>query len=145
MTAAKKRVPVLHRPKEDWLLGKHILQAVYPNARHPFDDEVEAFGIQMDNRYILFLEVNDDGYRSSLADVMFGSGSPLWKRDTWLNIPVTVRHRTISEHYEGENCDLYEFRRAGSSRPGLIVGTDNISDYYPSFVCHYDAAAWGQI
>lgn len=125
------------------LLGSHKLQVVYPDCRHPFSTDSSAIAILMDGRTFLFLEDDDDGYRSRLGCVMVAEGAQS-DNGTRINRDVLVSKRaeTVSPH--AAKHDVYEFRDAITGKLGLSVGTIDIDDYYPSFVVEYDASAWNE-
>lgn len=122
------------------LLGEHTLQGVWPDAKHPFKTNGQAFGIVLDGNLFLFLEDDNDDYRSELGVVMFAQGNA-YHGYTSIGRAVVVSIATEREH-AGQN-KVYEFKDVETGVVGLSIGTDNIDDYYPSFVVEYNAAAWG--
>jgi hypothetical protein len=123
-----------------WLLGKHRLNAVYADARHPFNPNCEAIAIDLDGRVVLFIEDTNDEYRSSLGEVLVGDRTEFWPGTT-IERDVVV---SLREHGDSGPDQVYEFRDAETGKLGLEIGTSNIDDYYPSFVAHYHAEAWGE-
>lgn len=128
---------------DEWLVGRHVLVAVFPKAAHPFKKDGEAFGIKLDTNYVLFVEDQNDDYRSEMGNVFVATPGGYWSSEreaTRINRDVLVDVVEKSECYGV--CKLYEFKDAETGIVGLRVGTSNIDDYYPSFTVEYNAAAW---
>lgn len=121
------------------LLGAHRLTMVWPDCSHPFKREGQAFAIEMGGKTFLFLEDDNDDYRSAMGAVLVSDETSFWG-GTRIGRDVLVSLAT-SRPYAGEN-KVYEFRDAETGKLGLSIGTDNIDDYYPSFIVEYHADAW---
>lgn len=108
------------------------------DVRHPFDSDSNGVAFEIDGTVYMVWEDGNDGYRSSAGPLMSFSGSPYqigWNNAEYAAWPVVVSHRTKSE-YGGED-DVIEIRMAETGDLVLVVGTENVDDYYPSFVASY--------
>lgn len=84
----------------------------------------------------------NDGYRSQMGsftitnDVVYNTFDP---------VDVLCLTDVGSEYHSSNSCDLLQILNAKTGDEILKVGTDNIDDYYPSFVCNFSAAAIGEL
>jgi hypothetical protein len=119
--------------KIDDLLGTHILTGVETDyAQVP-----AAFGIGTDRanviRFILdgiiysVFEDPNDGYRSSMGDI-FIDGEV---KNVFDPVEVVCEKKADDEH---ENFDVLLMINPLISKVVVEFGTENIGDYYPSFV-----------
>ncbi len=123
---------------EDWLPGRHKLGQIDPSLKMHFmgDDDGGVCAMELDDRVVLFIEDTNDGRRSSLGLILHGAGG--FYSGSHVGRDVLVSRK------QGAMTDVFEFHDAGSGRLALEVGTENIDDYYPAFVCRYDASAFGE-
>lgn len=131
---------------DEWkalLCGRHRLETVNTALRHPRftgDDPDEAVAIQMDGRVFFFVEDGNDGYRSSLSMVLSGRG---YLAGTHVGRDVDVTHVTSGDDYTSISS-VFEFRDVQTGKLALAIGTSDIDDYYPSFICRWDPTAFGE-
>lgn len=115
------------------LIGPHKLEAAArPDVRHPFSDG-EGIAWEMDNKVYMVFEDNNDGYRSEAGPLFVADGPAyrLWSPD-YIHRDVVGRHVTKGD-YSG-HADILELIDVETGHVWLRVGTDNVDDYYPSFV-----------
>lgn len=107
--------------------------------RHPFDADASGvmFGID-DTVYIVF-EDESDGYRSSAGPLLSFKGAHYELGHSfyaeYIREPVLCSHRTSGE-YGGED-DVLEIRSIETGKVIFCVGTENVADYYPSYVVRW--------
>lgn len=94
-------------------------------------DDCEVVSFILDGVTYEATEDVNDGYRSSMRDLSVVKGLVKNFFDT---IDVFCIHRTKGLSY-GED-DVLEFRNMRGDL-FLEIGTSNIDDYYPYFVCNY--------
>lgn len=123
-----KRQP---KPLIDRLLGKRTLVGVYPDVRHPYDEDANGVGIEFHDVSAIFYRDPNDGYRSScqVPLIMDGSLYSVFGSlcGTQLSALVQVKKvetdtRSVIEVYDSNNKKLI-----------LTVGTEAIDDYYPYY------------
>lgn len=124
------------------LVGPHkMLVAARPDARHPFSTDKEGlvWFLETDGKDRVFMafEDNNDGYRSQMGPLFVADGDAyeILNGPDYIRRDVVGRHVTQGE-YSGE-ADILELIDTQTGHTWLRVGTENIDDYYPSFV-----AAW---
>jgi len=131
------------------LLGMHALHGIARDvvAVGRYNETVQRVVLLIDDFVVEFLEDAEDGYRSSLgkatryqsvsrynAECDGVSFAPIHPA-----LIVTFRHRADGRF--GKADAIY----AIDERTGLVVldvGTDDIDDYYPSFVFEWNPAGW---
>lgn len=116
------------------LVGPHKLEcAARPDANHPFGRDCEGIAWAMDNKVYMVFEASNDGYRSSAGPILVADGPAydFWDPE-YLHRDIVGRHVTKGD-YSGE-ADILELIDVATGHVWLRVGTDNVDDYYPSFV-----------
>lgn len=73
-----------------------------------------------------------DGYRSSMSEITEGD-YPM--ANTFASQRVIGRHRTVYEY--GGISDVLELIDVGTGKTIIEVGTDDVNDYYPTFVANF--------
>lgn len=123
------------------LVGEHLLDAVdrdNTEVRRYDDvfDSCDVIRFRLDGVVYMAVEDPNDGYRSSMRSIESGD----WPMtNTFPPVRVVGRHVTKGE-YGGED-DILELIDVVTGKPVLRVGTDNLDDYYPGFVCFFDPTA----
>ena len=77
-----------------------------------------------------------DGYRSSMRSLVVGG---VTVSNTFAPQRVVCSHTTESEY--GDGADLLVMRDVVTGKDVLTIGTDNVDDYYPSFIANFDPTA----
>ena len=128
---------VMNTVKIDDLLGTHILTGVetdYVQVPASFGQETQranAIKFILDGITYTVIEDPDDGYRSSMNDAILVDGEV---RNVFEPIEVSCRKKAD----EGsEMFDVLEMVNPSVSRVVVEFGTENIDDYYPSFVAAF--------
>lgn len=125
------------------LVGPHkMLVAARTGVRHPLIDDKDgvAWFLQTEgigDRIFMAFEDNNDGYRSQMGPlfVAHGDAYEIVEDPDYIRRNVVCRHLAKdSGDYSGE-CDILEIIDVVTGHTWLKVGTENIDDYYPSFVC----------
>lgn len=118
------------------LVGIHVI-----DARAQTDGAGRAVYYRIDGIIHAFIEDPDDDYRSSLREVMRWDHGDVSRFDTPFAVfePIVcnliLRERSADPYTDG--CYIIA---AINERTGLVmfeVGTDNIHDWYPSFVSYW--------
>lgn len=113
------------------LLGKHVLTGVdfgmKPKATE-WDEAANTMSFVLDGRTLTAAEDPDDGYRSSLEEL--------------LETPdVVVKNVFVPCHVVGrainEDVDVVELVDEQTGKVVLAVGTADADDYYPSYVADF--------
>lgn len=121
------------------LVGEHVFKYVpKTDIRHPLCNDASGVLFGLDDTIYLVFEEESDGYRSSAGPLLSFVGSAYelgGSYHEYLSEPVICSHGTRGQ-YGGES-DALEVRSKETG--GLIfrVGTDNVDDYYPSFVVEW--------
>lgn len=131
------------------LTGPHRLMGIdrFNDDRKTYEwsdetENVEVIRIDLDGRVIEFWEDPSDGYRSlhngpvQVDAVLDNSFAP---------IDVVCEHVTSGrcKWNASEEANILRIRNAMTGDVILDVGTDNVADYYPSWVCEFSAEAIG--
>jgi hypothetical protein len=115
-----------------------IGQAMITSEGYPHDT-VQQIVIDVDGILYEFTEGSNDGLRSSLGSLRSVRTTP--HRMAVIDPPLVVHfHHRARGDRDGADC-IY----AINERTGLVVldiGTDNIDDYYPSFIFSWDPVGW---
>jgi hypothetical protein len=91
-------------------------------------------------------EDDNDGYRSRCVGPYMVEGVTL--ANTFPAVTVTARHqdRPVNNEYAWEQeDDIWVFTNLATGLECLRVGTANIDDYYPSYVCEISPYGLGEI
>lgn len=123
------------------LVGLHTLHSIGTGHRtSPYIGEMhDIVCINLDGVLYEFEEDPSDGLRNSLASVRSVRTTAVVMAPIYPPLMVSVRHRTRGDF--GAANALY----AINERTDLVVldiGTDNIADYYPRFVFHWNPEGW---
>jgi len=116
------------------LVGLHKLSGVdmlSENIKETWGDGYEDSQVV---RFILdgvtysAIENPEDGYRSTMREIKKDSGE--------------VRNKFPEQEvfcvYDGDESDLLRILNVNTSEEILVVGTDNIDDYYPGFIRYWN-------
>jgi hypothetical protein len=119
------------------LVGPHeMLQAARPGINHPFDGSKDGIAFCLDDKVYLAFEDDNDGYRSCMGALFVADAEAynLWSPD-YIRRKVVCRHLTQNnDKYDTSPCDILEVIDVENGHCWLRVGTENIDDYYPSFI-----------
>ncbi len=122
------------------LVGKHKMPvAGTTDVRHPFDGDKSGICFFLDDMAYMVFEDQNDGYRSC-AGPIFSAKTDAYDvipNYEYINRDVVVRHVKDSR-YGGDAADIIEIIDVETAHVWLRVGTDNIDDYYPSFVAEWN-------
>lgn len=118
------------------LVGPHkMLYAARTDVAHPFDPGKAGIAFVLDDVQYLAFEDDNDGYRSQMGALFSAPGAGcLWSPD-YIQRDVVCRHVTTSQY--GDGADILEVIDAKNGHLWMRVGTDNIDDYYPSFIADW--------
>lgn len=148
------------------LVGLHEISAIWRGMiKVPWigsEETVQAIVLVVDDHVVIFVEGPNDGYRSSLGDVYRMSG-PQWAVRyheilggdffgsvgppslTPIHPPIVASFAIRDWSYYANDGERSEVLYAVNERTDLCVfeiGTDNIDDYYPSFVFDWQPAGY---
>lgn len=136
------------------LVGLHTLRGIARDIiqrgedRHG-EEPAQRVVILLDDSVFVFFEDTQDGYRSDLHSIERHDSVSFYlteHEDVSISpidppLVVEIRHRAIPEHNGDGASAIYMI----NERTGLVVfdiGTDNIDDYYPSFVFQWNPEGW---
>lgn len=144
------------------LTGLHALHGIwrgeiaFPNSYNGDADNGTALVLWIDDDIVVFLERANDGYRSELGDV-YRLKTDAWSaiaRDVLQRDPPSLSpiHPPLIVQMRVRECSKYEWSTdradvlyAINEQTDLCVlevGTENIDDWYPSFVCQWQPEGW---
>jgi hypothetical protein len=95
-------------------------------------ETAEVCRFRLDGEIYVAVEDPEDGYRSSMREIVLAPNDVM--KNTFDPVPVFCVHKTSDD---GDLCDLLEIRDAKTSKLILVVGTDDIDDYYPGFISYF--------
>ena len=141
------------------LVGVHLFSGVDRlNQEFPPDWEYgspyhgECLRFTLDGVTYIAREDDNDGYRSAMRDLVVSDQPPV---NTFPGVRVIASHYTresdipnpesIGAWESSDECDLLVLVREDNGKPVLVVGTDDIDDYYPGFVARYFPEALGLV
>lgn len=106
-------------------------------------DNCTAWLLRLDDIIYLFQEDPSDGYRSSLKEVRVVQRSDIPSGGFVEFAPIVVmcRMQTKPGPWRTEDHRLYGVHE-GTGRVIFEVGTENIGDYYPSFIARWDLGGY---
>jgi hypothetical protein len=118
------------------LKGKHLLSGVEEDVDNK---DCQRLLIKLDGDVYQFIEDDNDGYRSAMDDE--NSKIINYKmKNTFNDIEVFIIYVDESNGYDADIIRIYNI---DNGELIIEVGTDNIDDYYPSFICNYNAENLG--
>jgi len=120
----------------DDFLGRHVLTGVdfgVEKATEEYYQDANTMAFEMDDKVYLVREDPDDGYRSSMKDI---EEVDIKVVNQFPPCKVKGRRRKNSEY--GEKNDVIDFYDVVTGLVVLAIGTENIDDYYPSYVAYFD-------
>jgi len=120
----------------DDFLGRHVLTGVdfgVEKATEEYYQDANTMAFEMDGKVYLVREDPDDGYRSSMKDI---EEVDIKVVNQFPPCKVKGRRRKNSEY--GEKNDVIDFYDVVTGLVVLAIGTENIDDYYPSYVAYFD-------
>lgn len=115
------------------LVGRHLLSGVDRGSgvKGEYDDHApETFTFVLDGVAYTATEDPDDGYRSSMEDIVVGGEV----KNMFAPCAVLARMRP---HGEFDNNDVLELIDETTGKVVLSVGTANADDYYPWWVAEW--------
>lgn len=124
------------------LVGEHILDAVdfceeqVKNYYGDGFDNCSVIRFRLDGNVYIASEDPDDGYRSSMRDLVVGYFE---MKNIFPPIKVVGVHRKKGDRREVD--DILELIVLETGKVVIEVGTENLDDYYPSFVANFDPTA----
>lgn len=124
------------------LVGESVLETVPRiDVRHPFDTDASGVVFTLGGRTYLVFEDPSDGYRNSAGPLLSFAGAAyeLGGEGFWpdyIHEEVYCSHRTKGSH--GNDDDVLEVSSKATGQLIFEVGTEDIDDYYPSYVCRWD-------
>lgn len=104
------------------------------------NETVTQVVLDIDGLLYELTEGANDGYRSSLSSVRSVRMTPLSIAPIDPPLVVQVNHRTAGS-YSGK-CDAIYMINEATGLVVLDIGTDNVDDWYPSFVFTWDPIGW---
>jgi hypothetical protein len=121
------------------LVGKHLLSGVDEShlGIKTWDDDFEdcqCINFILDGKTYTAIENPEDGYRSSM-DKLIESEEIV--SNTFASIEVLCLYKNKTNNRYSDDCDILEFYDTKNGKIVLEIGTDNTSDYYPSFVASF--------
>jgi len=124
------------------LVGSHVLDAVDFSTEQvkEWDGELEdcnAVRFRLDGKCYVAIEDPDDGYRSSMRELIVIENTEM--KNIFTPLKVVGKYRTCG-HY-GENDDILELVDAVTDKVVLEVGTEDINSYYPAFISSFHPEA----
>lgn len=120
------------------LVGKHLLSGVditNQRIKESYGDgfeDAQCISFCLDGVVYTAIEDPDDGYRSSMRDIMQTEFVKL--NNTFEPQEVMATHRTEGEYSHDDTLVLTD---TTTGKVVLEVGTDNSDDYYPCFVASF--------
>ena len=121
------------------LVGERLLSGVdlgSDDVPHPYYDNethhVEVMRFVLDGVTYEAAEDPSDGYRSSMACWIVTQKAV---RNTFAPVRVVGRWRTKGEY--GGKDEVLELIDQANGKTILMIGTENVDDYYPSFCAHW--------
>lgn len=126
------------------LVGKHHLGGVIADFENPLNKNSNGIAWEFwtdgnpgASTVYIVVEDENDGYRSAAAPILSAKGSLYEFGD----IAVYLRREVVCSIKEkgeyGGECEVLEMRDASTGHLWLEVGTDDLDDYYPCFVCRF--------
>ena len=106
------------------LVGEHILSGVESNTIPGPEVDCITLSFILDDITFSACEDAEDGYRSSMKELILGGKV----NNTFPGIKVNIEYDNTS------NCDILNFIDIITKKIVLSIGTDNVDDYYPCFV-----------
>lgn len=115
------------------LVGKHVLSGVQfgkIEKKYSYCDESTTVDFILDDKIISVVENSDDGYRSSMEEIIINrKGVNITNRFTPVEVVGMFR---VGSKYEIN--DIIDFVDIITGKVVLSVGTGDTNDYYPYFV-----------
>ena len=96
-------------------------------------DDCQVINFILDGITYSAIEDPNDGYRSSMDEIRMDSGIV---SNTFPEQEVLCMHVTKGK-YSGED-DILEFRNVNTGAVIMRIGTENVDDWYPGFVCDWN-------
>lgn len=95
-------------------------------------EQAEVVKFILDGVTYKAIENPSDGYRSNMESLTVSSERV---KNKFKPVKVFCKHRKESKYQEDDILEIYNM----NSEIVLEIGTANINDYYPSFVCNFSA------
>jgi len=123
------------------LVGEHVLNHTpLTDVRHPFDADASGIAFTLDDNTYFVFEDDNDGYRSA-AGPLLGYAGALYELGghggEYCKIAVVGTWRTKGLGTYDYGAAVLELRDAVTGDLLLEVGTENVDDYYPSFIARW--------
>jgi hypothetical protein len=116
------------------MLGEHTLYIFTPTVHHPFDASANGVCLQLDETTYLIFEDPLDGYRSACGKIITYAGTA---ESLGLGYPELIRAPVLVRQPTREDFEGIELLDRRNGKTILLLGTDNLSDYYPCFFCEW--------
>jgi hypothetical protein len=120
------------------LIGAHKLSGVDFDTeeveRYDETETAEVCRFRLDGQVFTAVQDPGDGYRSSMKELIAGPTAKI--KNKFPSIPVFCIHRIAGRSY-GDGADILDIYDMTTAKIILSVGTDNIDDYYPSWVASF--------
>lgn len=122
------------------LVGETVLELVpKTDLCHPLSGEATGAIFTLEDRTYLVFEDPSDGYRSGAGPLLSFNGSAYKIGGDWY--PTYIREAVLCTirtkgAYGGEDYVL-ELRSKKTGQLIFEIGTENVDDYYPSYVCRW--------
>eukprot|EP00919_Chromeraceae_sp_WS-2016_P042264 GHVR01100535.1.p2 GENE.GHVR01100535.1~~GHVR01100535.1.p2 ORF type:complete len:133 (+),score=24.70 GHVR01100535.1:39-437(+) len=111
------------------LIGKHVLTGIdFGKVDIGSHRDANTVDLLLDDKKISIIEDPEDGYRSSMNEVMMNRKGFIVKNKFKPIELVGFFREPISDH------DIVDFIDSMSGRVVLSIGTENYYDYYPVFI-----------
>lgn len=123
------------------LVGTRHIEAI--GRDYAGDDSNMRVCLKIDGAVYLFTG-SGDGYRSSLQEIEiidYETYEPMPLAPVHPPLVVEIRHRDTPE-YSGDGADAIYAIDERTNLAVLDLGTDNIHDWYPSFVFQWQPEGW---
>lgn len=124
------------------LVGEGVFEIVpKTDIRHPLDPDASGVIFTLNRRTFIVFENPEDGYRSSASPLLSFAGSAYeicvgnFTFSIYINERVVCRHRTAGSY--GNQDDVLEVYSKETDELIFEVGTEDIDDYYPGYVCRW--------
>lgn len=138
-----------YKPSLKDFVGKHKFSGIELSVESrptyegsDYNEDAEVCRFMLDGVTWEIAEDPNDGYRSSAREPII---SPVPLKNVFKPVDVLCTYQDKRDRYGSEEpCDILNIYNAETGALILAVGTDNIYDYYPSFICNFSAENIGE-
>lgn len=121
------------------LQGKKMFSGIDRETVQISGEDCEKCTFILDGVAYCGCEDPNDGYRSTMSDLEIVD---VVVKNTFSPVEVMVVHQSGGRN---DTDDILELRRASDGALILEIGTSNIDDCYPSFVCNFSPENIGSV